>query len=103
MNTDESDPEVSPERLAREQLQKDKANHQASEDLIDWRELEQFIPFRRCYLRRLREKRESLEKRVVEGVPTHHYGILVTEIALIRELERMPEEEKIACFKHLNP
>jgi hypothetical protein len=103
MNTDISDQELSPEQAAREQLKKDLANQRAGEDLEDWRNLERAPAFQRCFMRRLREKREAMEKAVLEGVPLGDYELLVARIELIREIEAMPAVEKTACFRHLNP
>jgi hypothetical protein len=79
------------------------ASNQASFDLAGWTALEKIASFDQVFMRRVREKRLAIEKRMLEGVLEEDYSGLVIQRYLLLEIESLPVNDKAAAFKHLHP
>lgn len=102
MNDLQGDKEISALDQAAINDLKERDNYVASNQLQAWKELSKLEAFK-VPMQRIREKREARERSICGGVSPEKYPILVAEVALLRELEAMPQVERLACFKQLNP
>lgn len=96
-------PNLTLRQQAESEAQTELSDKRASEDLADIRELTRFAPFQRYFLRRIREKREIMERSIIEGVEPLLYQRWVSVIAMLRDIETMTDADRASAWKHLNP
>lgn len=73
----------------------------AESDLEAWRELNENVSFKACFLRRVKEKRERIVDKLIQGVSSEEYLRLCPQIGLLDEIIMMSSVEARACLQML--
>lgn len=102
MNDLQHDPDVSALDQAAINDRNEKQAYEDSQDYQAFKELKNSPAFAR-FLRRIRMKREAIEKSVIDGVKTELYSYCVDRIALLKEIENLAESERLIAWKAMHP
>jgi hypothetical protein len=99
----DSSPEQKPRDQALRDIEREKADSQANQDVVDWRDLGKTAAFERTFMRRVKEEIAKIEEAILTGVIPENYHVLVAVRAKLVWVTRLPALDKAAAWKHLHP